>query len=80
MLLRNHVEPPRSDVWEMKRLVGRAETAESLDELLGLEGWAARIYFGLFSGMVKRERRRGGGGGAVLRLRVPKPEAAAGPG
>ena len=39
----------------MKRVVGRAEAAESLDELLGLEGWAARIYFGLFAGMVKRE-------------------------
>ena len=56
MLLRNHVEPPKLDMREMKRLVGRAESAESLDELLGLEGWAARIYFGLFAGMVKREQ------------------------
>ncbi len=55
MLLRNHIEPPGPDIREMKRLIGRAEAAESLDELLGLEGWAARVYFGLFAGMVKRE-------------------------
>ena len=56
MLLRNHIEPPERDLRELKRLVGRAETADSLGELLGLEGWAARIYFGSFAGMVKRER------------------------
>ncbi len=55
MLLRNHVEPPAADMRELKRVVGRVESAESLEELLGLEGWAARIYFGLFAGMVKRE-------------------------
>ena len=55
MLLRNHIEPPEASLRELKRLVGRAERAESLSELLGLEGWAARIYFGLFAGMVKRE-------------------------
>ena len=55
MLLRNHIEPPELDMRELKRVIGRAEAAESLDELLGLEGWAARIYFGLFAGMVKRE-------------------------
>ena len=55
MLLRNHIEPPELDMRELKRVIGRTEVAESLDELLGLEGWAARIYFGLFAGMVKRE-------------------------
>ena len=40
---------------ELKWLIGRAETAEALDELLGFEGWAARIYFGLFAGMVKSD-------------------------
>ena len=55
MLLRNHIQPPVSELREMKRLVGRTETADSLDELLGLEGWAARIYFGSFAGMLKRE-------------------------
>ena len=56
MLLRNHVEPPKPKLQELRWLVGRSETAETLDELLGFEGWAARIYFGLFSGMVKRDR------------------------
>ena len=54
MLLRNHIEPPAAALREMKRLVERAETAQSLEELLGVEGLAARIYFGAFSGMVKR--------------------------
>ena len=55
MLLRNHVEPPKPQLRELKRLIDRAEGAESLEELLGLEGLAARIYFGLFSGMLKRD-------------------------
>lgn len=54
MLLRNHVEPPKEELRELKWLVGRAETAGSLEELLGIEGLAARIYFGLFAGMLKR--------------------------
>ncbi len=58
MLLRNHVEPPAVALREMKQLIGRAERAGSLDELLGMEGWAARIYFGLFAGMLKREHSR----------------------
>ena len=55
MLQRNHIEPPRGELVELKRLVGRAESAETLEELLGIEGLAARIYFGLFQGMLKRE-------------------------
>ena len=56
MLLRNHVEPPKPELQELRWLVDRAETAETLDELLGFEGWAARIYFGLFAGMLKRDQ------------------------
>ena len=55
MLLRNHIEPPKAELRELKRLIGRAEAADSLDELLGVEGLAARIYFGGFSGMLKRD-------------------------
>jgi len=55
MLLRNHIEPPRADVRELKVLIERAEGAESLEELLGIEGRAARVYFGLFAGMLKRD-------------------------
>ena len=43
----------------MKRLAQRAEGAASLEELLGLEGAAARIYFGRFAGMIKRETEAG---------------------
>lgn len=53
MLLRNHIEPPELELREMRRLVDRAENVTSMDELLGVEGYAARIYFGLFSGMIK---------------------------
>lgn len=53
MLLRNHIEPPQRALVEMKEMAGRAESANSLDELLGIEGNAARLYFGAFSGMIK---------------------------
>jgi CRISPR-associated protein Cas1 len=53
MLLRNHVEPPARELREMKRLANWSESATSLEELLGIEGAAARCYFSLFSGMIK---------------------------
>ena len=55
MLRRNHIEPSRAVLRELTWIVGQAETAGSLEELLGFEGWAARIYFGLFGGMLKRD-------------------------
>ncbi len=55
MLLRNHVEPPSWELRQLKRLMGNARAAGSLKELLGIEGLAARIYFGLFGGMLKRD-------------------------
>ncbi len=63
MLLRNHLEPPRWELRELKRLAERSEAASSLQELLGLEGLAARLYFGLFSGMLKRDGKRDGESG-----------------
>ena len=54
MLLRNHVEPPNWELRQLKRLMGSAGSAGSLGELLGIEGLAARIYFSLFGGMLKR--------------------------
>ncbi len=54
MLMRNHIEPPGKAIRRLKYLAERAEAADSLDELLGIEGLAARIYFGLFAGMLKR--------------------------
>jgi CRISP-associated protein Cas1 len=55
MLLRNHIEPRKVDLRELKRLVARAGGAASLEELLGIEGAAASIYFGRFAGMLKRD-------------------------
>src|ERR1051326_814600 len=48
MLLRNHVEPPKPALRDLKSLIGRAEAAMTTEELLGIEGAAARIYFSEF--------------------------------
>lgn len=55
LLLRNHLEPPANTLRELKEMAARAESARSLPELLGIEGNAARLYFGEFSGMLKSE-------------------------
>lgn len=55
LLQRNHVEPPRDVLGQLKDLAGRAEEADALDRLLGVEGTAARLYFGAFAGMIKVE-------------------------
>lgn len=53
LLQRNHVEPPALPLLRMKRLAEQAREATGLDELLGIEGSAARFYFGSFAGMIK---------------------------
>jgi CRISPR-associated protein Cas1 len=53
LLQRNHIEPNRATLAALKDMADRAEGAESLDELLGIEGNAARLYFGDFAGMIK---------------------------
>jgi CRISP-associated protein Cas1 len=55
MLQRNHVEPPREAIDGMREMATRAESAGSAAELLGVEGNAARLYFGAFAGMIKSE-------------------------
>jgi len=45
----------------MKEMADRAEGAGSLEELLGIEGNAARIYFGEFAGMMKPVEEAGTG-------------------
>ena len=40
---------------QLKRLADQAASAESVESLLGLEGTAARLYFGRFSGMLKND-------------------------
>jgi CRISPR-associated protein Cas1 len=53
MLQRNHREPPAWALVQMKCAAEDAERAQSLDELLGIEGNAARVYFQNFAGMIK---------------------------
>lgn len=55
LLQRNHVEPNRNTLAGLKEMAERAEEAESLEELLGIEGNAARLYFGDFAGMIKTD-------------------------
>lgn len=53
MLMRNHEEPPAITLDQMKEMAARTEQAQSLEELLGLEGNGARLYFAEFGGMLK---------------------------
>src|SRR5579883_500139 len=55
MLMRNHQEPPKMAIDHMRQMAERSERARSLEELLGLEGNAARLYFESFAGMLKQE-------------------------
>lgn len=59
MLMRNHEEPPKLALDQMREMAERAEGASSLEELLGLEGNGARLYFGSFAGMLKQEEEDG---------------------
>jgi len=55
MLMRNHEEPPKLVLEQMREMAERAEESTSLEELLGIEGNGARLYFGAFVGMIKQE-------------------------
>jgi CRISPR-associated protein Cas4 len=48
------IAPPLA-LQRLKRLAQQAATAEAMDELLGIEGSAARLYFEHFGGMLKVE-------------------------
>lgn len=52
-LLRNHIEPGQRTLQEMKQMAEQAAGCESLEMLLGVEGNAARLYFGAFQGLIK---------------------------
>lgn len=60
MLMRNHEEPPRLVLEQMLEMAERAEDSTSLEELLGIEGNGARLYFGAFDGMIKQESENSG--------------------
>lgn len=53
MLMRLHVQAPQSAVVGMKEIAARTINARGLDELLGMEGAAAALYFQNFAGMIK---------------------------
>lgn len=55
MLMRNHIEPPKKEIRLMKLLVQSAENGASTQELLGIEGYAAKLYFENLAGMLKRD-------------------------
>ena len=55
LLMRNHLEPPEAAIAKLKRAAEDALTANSAEELLGIEGAAAGQYFQQFAGMVKAE-------------------------
>jgi CRISPR-associated protein Cas1 len=58
MVQRNHVEPKPEVLRQLKKSADRAEQSRSLADLRGVEGYAARLYFGEFGGMVKPEEEK----------------------
>jgi CRISPR-associated protein Cas1 len=61
LLQRNHIEPNRPTLAGLRAMADRAEVASSPDQLLGIEGHAARLYFGDFAGMIKPDEEQGAG-------------------
>ena len=59
MLQRNHVEPPAPALAALKRSMEEAQTTDSLETLLGIEGNASRVYFENFAGMIKLSEEPG---------------------
>jgi CRISPR-associated protein Cas1 len=55
ILRRNHAAAPETVLQDLKRDHVHAAQAQSLQELLGIEGTAARRYFAEFSGMLKTD-------------------------
>jgi CRISP-associated protein Cas1 len=53
VLLRRNGRPTSKELALLQRFAERAEAAPAVDTLLGIEGSAARLYFGRFATMVK---------------------------
>jgi CRISPR-associated protein Cas1 len=62
LLQRNHIEPNRNTLAGLREMAERAERAARLDELLGIEGNAARLFFGDFGGMIKPDEAENAAG------------------
>ena len=53
MLMRLHTQPPATAVQGLREIAARVVNARGLDELLGMEGAAAALYFQNFGGLIK---------------------------
>lgn len=60
LVRRNHPEPSPTTLFELKQLARKAREVSSRPALLGIEGTAARTYFGTFTGMLKGASSVGG--------------------
>jgi len=60
MLRRNHAAPDPVVLKHLEHLATQAERCDRSESLLGLEGAAARAYFGAFNGMLKGDAARFG--------------------
>ncbi len=56
LLMRNSREPVDAAVGQLKDLAAKAAEVDSIESLLGIEGAAARSYFGSFASMLKDDR------------------------
>jgi CRISP-associated protein Cas1 len=59
LIRRNAEAPPPHVLLRLRELVDAAETVESMESLLGIEGSAARIYFQAYGGMLKPPTEEG---------------------
>ncbi|MGH9119476.1 MAG: CRISPR-associated endonuclease Cas4g/Cas1g [Acidimicrobiales bacterium] len=76
LLRRNSRAKPVIVLDQLRRLADQAGKASSLGSLLGLEGTAARLYFGAFAGMVREDKRLPGAPFSFEgRRRRPPPDA-----
>lgn len=58
LVRRNHETPDPVLLNELEALAKKSEAVDSIPSLLGMEGTAARIYFGVFGAMLKGEAAR----------------------
>jgi CRISPR-associated protein Cas1 len=76
LLRRNSDAKPALVLDQLRRLSTQAEKAASPASLLGIEGTAARLYFGAFAGMLRADKRLPGGPFTFEgRKRRPPPDA-----
>lgn len=57
MLRRNHDDVSATVLFELEQLARKAKEVDRAESLLGIEGTAARVYFGAFAGMLRGEAK-----------------------